>query len=994
MGRKQRLKKQQNRENKTDKGQQRGTLYWVVFACLCVLMFYPPYFRGLFFDRELLPTHMFTAVLFGLWWIYKLSVKRDPVFLRTPLDYAALGMAAVYFISIFAAVNVRLAIGEFLKYVNYFMAYWLAGELARSRKEVKVFLNVLLASAVGVALLGIGAAAGTFSYNGAFVGGRINSSIQYPNTLAAYLTAAYFISMTLLLNGDKKCQKYLYSTANFILFFTFIFTYSRGAWLLFPIVFLIYLIGLAKENRVRAVENFIIVLIPSLLCLQGFASSIGGSREIRAWLWFFAGIGLTGVCLFISGYVAGINRKVKLAFVGLISITLIAAAIAAFTAVKPIALHHTAEEEAGWKSVTREVKNIRPDTEYVLKVDIESENPDDQPYSWRIVVNSFDEDSKAVQIFHTTGGSTEGTEAKEFSFKTRPDTKTIMIYFQNYYPNTSVKFDNIELTPAVQGAEPVKVRTVYRYIPENLVNRIFSISLEETSASARFAFYRDAFRIIKDYPIIGTGGGGWASIYFGYQSHLYWSNQVHNYFMQVWVETGTLGLLTVLALWILVIFTVIKLYKSETAPEEKQLIWGIFIPAAALGIHSIIDFNLSLGAVALYLWFLFGIINGRASAQTAAEGRKRDMYSSLTSHYAWSLAVSALIFAVSLALFAGYNWGQKGIALLTAGEVQAAEEAFKKASKYDPLTASFRADRGQILGVMGNNLESEELLEEAEKEMQKAVSLDKYNPRLNAHLGAFYLRRGNIEEGLKYLEKASQLHPYNVNYYEYLSDAYVSIAKELIRRGSRDESVEFLDRTLDLVNTIKDLNLQSVKKMDTTPKLILNIEKAAYIKDNIENRRIYREVDDIVFAASLMIDTRGEGLPDLWRKADTAEGCIQTEIISREKDSYIRIENPGSGLGYIYSRDFELQPKSDYVLVMKARGSVQPGRFRVYIASRTGQRTQASAASVNLTEDWQEIKIAFRTTADIEPGKQYIRLDHTGKDEGYIEIKEIFLLED
>lgn len=993
MGRKQRLKKL-NRENKTDKGQQRGTLYWVVFACLCILMFYPPYFRGLFFDRELLPTHMFTAVLFGLWWIYKLSVKKDPAFLRTPLDYAALGMAAVYFISIFAAVNVRLAIGEFLKYVNYFMAYWLAGELARSRKEIKVFLNVLLASAVGVALLGIGAAAGTFSYNGAFVGGRINSSIQYPNTLAAYLTAAYFISTTLLLDGEKKWEKHLYSAANFILFFTFIFTYSRGAWLLFPIVFLIYLIGLAKENKIRAIESFVIVLIPSLLCLQGFASSIGGSSEIRAWLWFFAGIGLTSVCLFISGYVAGINRRVKIAFVGLVSITLIASAVVAFTAVKPIALHHTAEEEASWRTVTRDVKNIRPDTEYVLRVDIESENPEDQPYSWRIVINSYDKDSKAVQIFHTTGGNTEGPEAKEFSFKTRPDTEMLRIYFQNYYPNTSVKFDNIELIPSIEGIGSTKIRTVYRYIPENLINRILSISLEETSASGRFTFYRDAFSIIKDHPIIGTGGGGWAAVYFGYQSHLYWSNQVHNYFMQVWVETGTLGLLAVLSVWILVIFAVVKYYKSGHVPEDKQLLWGTFISAAALGIHSIIDFNLSLGAVALYLWFLFGIINGMTSAQTDAEKRKKDTYSPLTSYYAWSLAVSALIFAVSLTLFAGHNWGQKGIAFLTAGEVQAAEEAFKRASKYDPMTASFRADRGQILAVIGNSLESEELLEEAEKELKKAVSLDKYNPRLNAHLGAFYLRRGNIEQGLKYLEKATALHPYNVTYHEALSEAYVLFAAELIRRGAREEAVEFLDKTLDMVETIKGLNARSVQKMDTTLKLVMNIEKAAYMKQNIEKRRVYREIDYMVFAGNLLIDTKGDGVPDLWRKVDSADSYLQTEIISREGETYLRLENPGSELGYIYSTDLKLEPKTDYDLTMKVRGSVQPGRFRVYIFSREGQRTQASLTSARLTEDWQEIKISFRTTADIEPGRQYIRIDHTGKDEGWIEIKELFLFED
>jgi len=132
------------------------------------------------------------------------------------------------------------------------------------------------------------------------------------------------------------------------------------------------------------------------------------------------------------------------------------------------------------------------------------------------------------------------------------------------------------------GTEPLKIRTAYKYIPENLAKRITSISLEETSASGRFTFYKDAFKIIKDYPIIGAGGGGWASLYFGYQSHLYWSNQVHNYFMQVWIETGTLGLLAVISLWIMFFITVFKLLRSEQSPKEKQEIWGICIAAVAL----------------------------------------------------------------------------------------------------------------------------------------------------------------------------------------------------------------------------------------------------------------------------------------------------------------------------------------------------------------------------------------------------------------------------
>ena len=105
-----------------------------------------------------------------------------------------------YAVSLIPAVNTRAALGELLKNINYFMAFWMAAEATREIRKPQLLLNVLLASAALVALLGIGAAAGTFDYPGAFMGGRIYSSFQYPNTLATYVTAAFFISMTLLLD--------------------------------------------------------------------------------------------------------------------------------------------------------------------------------------------------------------------------------------------------------------------------------------------------------------------------------------------------------------------------------------------------------------------------------------------------------------------------------------------------------------------------------------------------------------------------------------------------------------------------------------------------------------------------------------------------------------------------------------------------------------------------------------------------------------------------
>ena len=163
MGRKQKLRQDRKAAIAAEALQpdKKGSLFWTIFTGLCALMLYPPFFRGLFFSREFLPTHAFSALLFGLWWIYKLSVKKDTSFLTHPMDYAVLGLVAAYAISLIPAVNTRAAVGELLKNANYFLVFWLAAEMTRELKKPQFLLDILLANAVLVALLGIGAAAGT-----------------------------------------------------------------------------------------------------------------------------------------------------------------------------------------------------------------------------------------------------------------------------------------------------------------------------------------------------------------------------------------------------------------------------------------------------------------------------------------------------------------------------------------------------------------------------------------------------------------------------------------------------------------------------------------------------------------------------------------------------------------------------------------------------------------------------------------------------------------
>lgn len=79
---------------------------------------------------------------------------------------------------------------------------------------------------------------------------------------------------------------------------------------------------------------------------------------------------------------------------------------------------------------------------------------------------------------------------------------------------------------------------VRELLPETLQKRVESINLQQTSVLERGTFYRDAMKVVRDYPLFGAGGGAWAALYEKYQNNPYTSRQAHNYFLQSLAEVG------------------------------------------------------------------------------------------------------------------------------------------------------------------------------------------------------------------------------------------------------------------------------------------------------------------------------------------------------------------------------------------------------------------------------------------------------------------------
>lgn len=81
----------------------------------------------------------------------------------------------------------------------------------------------------------MGTAYGTFNFNGAFVGGLINSTLQYHNAVAIYLVACGLLGFCLTVAVENLWVRLAVAGGTFIIVTTAFRAGSRGACILWPV---------------------------------------------------------------------------------------------------------------------------------------------------------------------------------------------------------------------------------------------------------------------------------------------------------------------------------------------------------------------------------------------------------------------------------------------------------------------------------------------------------------------------------------------------------------------------------------------------------------------------------------------------------------------------------------------------------------------------------------------------------------------------------------
>lgn len=901
----------------------------ILFIFAAIIAFYPPYLNGLFFEKRFLFTQVLVFAVLLVFFVYK-AFKKGKFVIKTPLDYVALALIFVYFISLFASVSLRSALTEWLKYCMYGAVFVVIGELCSEYKTRRALLWVITASASGIALLGIDGAAGSraagainsvisslgsdIEFIDLFKDARVTSTMQYPNTLAVYLIAAFFITAALSVISDKLWQKCLAGMAGFIMMIAFIFTISRGGYLVFAVVYLLYVILLPKGYRIRGTVNSLIPMAVSGIISLGLYPLITGptpaSSPGRIWLLVAAGLVLTAILTVLAVYVIKwletLNWKIYIGVFSAAAVICIAGIIFAMTQTEALNLDNRAGANDELKIVTRTV-NLRPEAEYKLVFDVEAAQSADQAYAYTILIQSQSKNDliraenyleKSAGIVHSTqlgylaGNSTAGVEKKTVAFKAPSDSSIVNISFSNYFKGTGAVFDNVYIEDGAGGV--IKTLNLkYKYLPEFLAQRLSSFFVN-SSTIGRSTYYKDALKLIAERPLLGAGGGAWPLIFYTKQAFYYVTLFPHNYFLQVGVESGILGMLALVFMLLSILYTYIltrKFYNKGDA-NERIMLGALFVSVVALFGHSFIDFDFAYPAVVLLAWELTALINAQYKNIPEKYGFEygKGIPGRILNKTAWltrlksfrvqpvfGIILAAVITIIPALLLSGllyYNAAEMAHALDKNDD---ALKLYKSSIGSDPLNPKYRIDYADFLA---KEIGSAEGKSEADRQTDVAIKYGSKDPALVRDIAFYYLETGDNAKGLKYVNRSLELMPLNPVYWQVKVDVYNQLAMLDYRRGGAETSKQSFDTVLDIIGEARTTNARNLFPFKFLAGTSAIIEKDKFMKDNLDSESKIN-ADGVAFYNYPEMDVDLDGLPDQWTfDRNTADVRVNGSVMS------------------------------------------------------------------------------------------------------------------
>ncbi|MFZ5987221.1 MAG: O-antigen ligase family protein [Bacillota bacterium] len=916
-----------------------------------LVVFYSPYVRGLYFESEQLYAEILVLTAFAVYWVYKL-LNKDKTFIKTPLEYAALGFPIIYFISLFASTGLRTSISEWLKYFMYFSAFIIVSRLVTTFRLKLLVIGVVVTSALGVCILGIDGMAGgrlAEAFNsffnsmgvekkvffGLFVDGRMHSTIQYANALAAYIMVVLIVVLGLIVIEKKAWLRSIQLSIAFILVTTFILTQSRGAQLVFPIAFIALLVMLSKEYRIKLFVYSLIIFITSILISTRLLSLAAASQQsyAKVWLYIVVGIAVTIAASLLAShlfrFLYAVNWKVYAALASTILIGCVVTITVIMNSSAPLQLKHSDSEEETPVTLTK-TAILPPGKNYKLVYKVDAINTYNKPYAYSIEILSKTEReilfSSSTLIASYMDKETKGNELREIRFSVPEGSRTVNINFKNTFKGTSSTFSEAKIVNDDTNKVVKKLMLKNKYLSNNIFSRFEGIQASYSSI-LRAVYYKDGLNMFKDYWLLGAGGGAWANLIFSYQSFLYWSTQAHNYVIQIATDCGVLGLL-VLAAFVLSIIGVYFLqyrYKNGYTASENVIRTAIFVSILSLLMHSTIDFDLSLSSISLVLWVFTALLNTFYMHNKEFEvkeyrfpvinsflqilSKARDIRGlNLNPVIGFVIAVLVLIVPIS------FKTSEEYYTLAQETSDKAKEQSYiKKAISFDSLNPTYKINYASNQIKVKNNTEMD--LKELDTLVKQAEKQAWYNPDLMTRVAAYYFLRGQVDSGFKAINRSTELRPLSNLEWQQKVSSYFQLTLILFNQNNTELAMEYLEKTYNIIDEAKKVNKQNLSPFGFNRETVEMLEKIKYIKDNIKQGNTVN-IDKVIFYSMPELDVDLNNKPEQFLVANSED----VKLLCTNDGIVIENDNDNGIKGHVITRELNIMPNKGYIIEIDLEG--------------------------------------------------------------------------
>ena len=126
-------------------------------------------------------------------------------------------------------------------------------------------------------------------------------------------------------------------------------------------------------------------------------------------------------------------------------------------------------------------------------------------------------------------------------------------------------------------------------------SNLYFFNLPSFSLNSRFAYWHQAIKLIAQHPFVGLGIGNYP---------FFKSISPHNSYLQIWAETGLLGLVALMG----ISYQTLKADFSKKRPNERIVYESLWIGNLAFLIHNLVDLTFFLPEVSTVWWAIAALL--------------------------------------------------------------------------------------------------------------------------------------------------------------------------------------------------------------------------------------------------------------------------------------------------------------------------------------------------------------------------------------------------